>query len=60
MMKSYLILTYVLSPGSQRSLPLSHKLVGIESDLHHVVEEGKQWCKGECRHKDGDKAKLND
>lgn len=48
----------VLSSLHYRAAILSHKLLRIQSDLHPVVDESKEWRERACRHKDGDEAKL--
>lgn len=36
----------------------THKLLCVQSDLHPVVEQRKQWSQWEGSHKDGDEAEL--
>ena len=48
------------SPFSDSSPCLTDKLLGVQPDLHPVVEEGEQWSQREGRHEDGDEAKLED
>lgn len=54
-------------PDANALCSLSHQppvvtdeLVGIQADLHPVVEQGKEGCQGTGRHKDGDEAALQD
>ena len=49
-----------LSPFSDSSPRLTDKFLGVQPDLHPVVEEGEQGSQREGRHEDGDEAKLED
>ena len=48
----------VLRPLGHGPACLADELLGVQSDLHPVVEEGKQGRQGEGRHEDCDEAKL--
>ena len=48
----------VLSSLSHSSPGLTHELLSVQSDLHPVVEESKEWSKREGSNKDGDETKL--
>lgn len=45
---------------SHRPPVVTDALVGIQADLHTVVEQGEEGCQGTGCHKDGDEAKLQD
>ena len=58
---SYILhLTPHISPFSDSSPCLTDKLLGVQPDLHPVVEQRKQRSQREGRHEDGDEAKLED
>lgn len=48
----------VLGALSHRPAVLARKLVGVQTDLHPVVEEGEERREGERCHEDGDESKL--
>ena len=48
----------VLRPLGHGPPCLADELLGVQSDLHPVVEESKQGRQGEGRHEDGDETEL--
>ena len=46
------------SPLGHRPPRLTDELLGVQSDLHPVVEEGEQGSQGEGRHEDRDETEL--
>lgn len=48
----------VLGSLGHRSAVLAHKLVGVQTDFHPVIEERKEGSEGEGCHEDGDETKL--
>ena len=48
----------VLGPLGHGPPGLTDELLGVQSDLHPVVEEGEQGSQGEGRHEDGDETEL--
>ena len=46
------------SPLGHRPPRLTDELLGVQSDLHPVVEEGEQGSQGEGGHEDGDETEL--
>lgn len=53
-----IMLTYVSGSGRHGSPPLSHKLVGVKTNLNDVVEQSQEWSQWEGRHENGGEAKL--
>lgn len=49
----------VLDPLCPGTPALTQVLVGINADLHNVVEQRKDWSKRESCHKDSDKPVLD-
>ena len=61
------LIRIILWLSNQHDLPLRHgppsladELLGVQPDLHPVVEEGEQGGQGEGRHEDCDETELED